>query len=132
MVHQLGVSSMYVIIDLNIYSNPPAEAGIWCIRIRRWLMAVPRPGDQIELADGWASRCVKDTTFMADGRVIVSLEPVKTGNPDVLREKHTLVDAHDWRWIGSCLLYTSDAADDLLCVDLGGRRIIKKKNTKTY
>src|SRR5450756_1738967 len=28
-----------------------------------------------------------------------------------------------------CLLYTSDAADDLLCVDLGGRRIIKKKNT---
>ena len=26
-----------------------------------------------------------------------------------------------------CLLYTSDAADDLLRVDLGGRRIIKKK-----
>ena len=26
-----------------------------------------------------------------------------------------------------CLLYTSEAADDLLCVDLGGRRIIKKK-----
>src|SRR5450756_2149838 len=25
----------------------------------------------------------------------------------------------------SCLLYTSDAADDLLCVDLGGRRIIQ-------
>src|SRR5450756_1457047 len=27
--------------------------------------------------------------------------------------------------ISTCLLYTSDAADDLLCVDLGGRRIIK-------
>ena len=26
-----------------------------------------------------------------------------------------------------CLLYTSDAADDLLCVDFGGRRIIRKK-----
>ena len=25
-----------------------------------------------------------------------------------------------------CLLYTSDAADDLPCVDLGGRRVIKK------
>ena len=25
-----------------------------------------------------------------------------------------------------CLLYTSDAADDTPCVDLGGRRIIKK------
>ena len=31
----------------------------------------------------------------------------------------------------ACLLYTSDAADDLLCVDLGGRRIIKKKR-QTY
>ena len=29
--------------------------------------------------------------------------------------------------IYDCLLYTSDAADDLLCVDLGGRRSIKKK-----
>ena len=27
----------------------------------------------------------------------------------------------------TCLLYTSDAADDTPCVDLGGRRIIKKK-----
>ena len=27
----------------------------------------------------------------------------------------------------ACLLYTSDAADDSLRVDLGGRRIIKKK-----
>ena len=32
--------------------------------------------------------------------------------------------------VHSCLLYTSDAADDLLCVDLGGRRIIKKKKTQ--
>ena len=29
--------------------------------------------------------------------------------------------------INACSLYTSDAADDLLCVELGGRRIIKKK-----
>ena len=28
---------------------------------------------------------------------------------------------------GDCLLYTSDAADEGLGVDLGGRRIIKKK-----
>ena len=32
---------------------------------------------------------------------------------------------------GAVSLYTSDAADDLLCVDLGGRRIIKKKKIKT-
>ena len=29
-----------------------------------------------------------------------------------------------------CLLYTSDAADEGLGVDLGGRRIIKKKSEK--
>ena len=32
-----------------------------------------------------------------------------------------------YRTYGSCLLYTSDAADDLIGVDLGGRRIIKKR-----
>ena len=30
--------------------------------------------------------------------------------------------------VSTCLLYTSDAADDLLCVDLGGRRILHKKH----
>ena len=29
--------------------------------------------------------------------------------------------------VGCCLLYTSDAADERSSVDLGGRRIIKKK-----
>jgi len=47
----------------------------------------------------------------------------------------------DWLWevnrqigdktiVKDCLLYTSDAADDMQCVDLGGRRIIKKKNKR--
>ena len=34
---------------------------------------------------------------------------------------------YTWR----CLLYTSDAADERSSVDLGGRRIIKKKNNHT-
>ena len=37
----------------------------------------------------------------------------------------------DVEMVKNCLLYTSDAADDLLCVDLGGRRIIKKKKKRT-
>ena len=37
------------------------------------------------------------------------------------------VDLHGW----VCLLYTSDAADERSSVDLGGRRIIKKK-TKNH
>ena len=31
--------------------------------------------------------------------------------------------------LGACLLYTSDAADERSSVDLGGRRIIKKKKS---
>ena len=33
-------------------------------------------------------------------------------------------------WGQTCLLYTSDAADEEDSVDLGGRRIIKKKKKK--
>ena len=33
-------------------------------------------------------------------------------------------------WLTACLLYTSDAADERSSVDLGGRRIIKKKTTE--
>mgnify|MGYP003381640725 CR=1 FL=1 len=35
-------------------------------------------------------------------------------------------EEHDW----TCLLYTSDAADERSSVDLGGRRIIQKKKKK--
>ena len=34
--------------------------------------------------------------------------------------------------IKTCLLYTSDAADERSSVDLGGRRIIKKKKIIKY
>ena len=35
-------------------------------------------------------------------------------------------------WVGGCLLYTSDAADERSSVDLGGRRIINKKKTDVH
>src|SRR5450756_3158532 len=41
-----------------------------------------------------------------------------------------VLDEESFDGIDICLLYTSDAADDLLCVDLGGRRIIKKKKER--
>ena len=37
-----------------------------------------------------------------------------------------IVTGIDFNKSSICLLYTSDAADDTPCVDLGGRRIIKK------
>src|SRR5450756_2439181 len=42
---------------------------------------------------------------------------LRSGAPRYFRGSHV--------GLRTCLLYTSDAADDLLCVDLGGRRIIK-------
>ena len=46
---------------------------------------------------------------------------------DKLHEKGKL---HARERIKFCLLYTSDAADERSSVDLGGRRIIKKKTSK--
>ena len=38
-----------------------------------------------------------------------------------------------FKYLGyTCLLYTSDAADERSSVDLGGRRIIKKKKNNDY
>src|SRR5665811_2604967 len=50
----------------------------------------------------------------------------------VLKPTHaqTFFDLKVLELICNCLLYTSDAADDLTRVDLGGRRIIKKKKKK--
>ena len=50
-------------------------------------------------------------------------------DPDAADEKRDPGDAphDDVEEPLSCLLYTSDAADERSSVDLGGRRIIKKK-----
>ena len=39
-------------------------------------------------------------------------------------------DVNDMKDYWDCLLYTSDAADERSSVDLGGRRIIKKKTSQ--
>ena len=62
-----------------------------------------------------AQQVVADARFMAEG--------INTTGHVALYGIHFDFNKAD------CLLYTSDAADDLLCVDLGGRRIIKKKTT---
>ena len=46
---------------------------------------------------------------------------------DANKVKFTPLSAKERFTALTCLLYTSDAADDSLRVDLGGRRIIKKK-----
>ena len=49
------------------------------------------------------------------------------GRPTRREEKNQEQEAHALTLPTSCLLYTSDAADERSSVDLGGRRIIKKK-----
>ena len=44
---------------------------------------------------------------------------------DLVQVANTITQAED------CLLYTSDAADERSSVDLGGRRILNKKNLRT-
>jgi hypothetical protein len=90
---------MKIRIDRDIHSTVPGAAGLWTMRTEREYEEVPRSGDYIELAPGWSSWPVDYTTFTADGRVVVRLEPMKTDNPDMIEEDHILVQDHGWEWI---------------------------------
>ena len=50
----------------------------------------------------------------------------------VMIPKSAIVENGQLTGVYTCLLYTSDAADERSSVDLGGRRIIKKKKNKKY
>ena len=66
--------------------------------------------------------CIRDRdTAMNKG----DSEPLACERTAFAAKLQELLKAH----AGNCLLYTSDAADERSSVDLGGRRIIKKKNT---
>ena len=64
--------------------------------------------------------CIRDSVYslQGDGWTYGSTYSVQNANPDPLAQGNLLK---------VCLLYTSDAADERSSVDLGGRRIIKKK-----
>ena len=65
-----------------------------------------------------------------DGRAYV-IAPNHIANLDPVLIAITIFDWKRLRILAKdCLLYTSDAADDLLWVDLGGCRIIKQKKKK--
>ena len=62
-----------------------------------------------QVGEGW-----RETTTPPRGRCSRRVDPVPAERPRPVPR--------------ACLLYTSDAADERSSVDLGGRRIIKKKN----
>ena len=55
----------------------------------------------------------------------------KIGGPISLGLPFGVMWAYYGKWL-TCLLYTSDAADERSSVDLGGRRIIKKKKQRNH
>ena len=68
--------------------------------------------------------CIRDRTGAeGDGAII---EGDERGDGEVARNDI----AAPGRLVKRCLLYTSDAADERSSVDLGGRRIIKKKKNR--
>ena len=65
--------------------------------------------------------CIRDSHYWAEANSDVpdvALRNVVTPGAEALADAV----------LPGCLLYTSDAADERSSVDLGGRRIIKKKN----
>ena len=67
--------------------------------------------------------CIRDRDKISDATVEI-LKPVYNG------DSHKKVDIAILAEGYTCLLYTSDAADERSSVDLGGRRIIKKKKRR--
>ena len=64
--------------------------------------------------------CIRDSTKQAQGYLGQEFEQRRA-------QKTYIARVHGQVQGDSCLLYTSDAADERSSVDLGGRRIIKKK-----
>ena len=70
---------------------------------------------------------IEEVNFTFEGHGIVRRRGLRVLNHEELKNGDVSLE-----YVSSCLLYTSDAADDLLCVDLGGRRIIKKTKTQVH
>ena len=68
--------------------------------------------------------CIRDSPIAAQRLEDVLLLPFPAVVDHIVQRVVKVTIPH------RCLLYTSDAADERSSVDLGGRRIIKKKNTE--
>src|SRR5659263_705981 len=110
-----------------------ADATVIGVRDKDGVLRVPKspfsPGYKIFKAD---DVLIKQTLGLMRGDVYIGLldgQSVRVNlDANNLVQKHCSILAKTGAGKSyTCLLYTSDAADDLLCVDLGGRRIIKKK-----
>src|SRR5450756_3222277 len=88
-------------------------------------------GTEMDKADGKKVLIVTDEGVEKAGLVQNVIDGMESGNGEIVGVFNEVPPNSEVQVVQACyencLLYTSDAADDLLCVDLGGRRIIKKK-----
>ena len=66
--------------------------------------------------------------FTVDGARLKRAGDIRSAKPNVESKLNGEYVVETTMNSYACLLYTSDAADERSSVDLGGRRIIKKKN----
>ena len=108
--------SIWVDVHVLVFFFFQAEDGIRDLVRSRGLGDVYKRQD----IDNASVNDVSDNTFTI--QPIVSVDDLKSEIP----EEYDLYQSYP-NPFNPCLLYTSDAADERSSVDLGGRRIIKKK-----
>src|SRR5680860_588987 len=119
-----------VILDPEIDERTVAPS------LDKFLNVIRNDGGTIDNIDIWGRRRLayeinKKTegiyavvNFTAESKSTDELDRQLSLSEAVMRTKVLRAEA-GFAQVAACLLYTSDAADDLLCVDLGGRRIIQ-------
>ena len=98
--------------------------------VKRYLTIVYSGGDDLFLIGHWLDILESSFDINAALRRLTANPYITVSGGIILGDSHDPI-YHLAHQAHTCLLYTSDAADDLLCVDIGGRRIIKKKTHKT-
>ena len=71
--------------------------------------------------------CIRDRIHAARLMVLDAAARIARDGQQAAREEIAYIKVFVANTLQRCLLYTSDAADERSSVDLGGRRIIKKK-----
>src|SRR5665648_1294844 len=77
-------------------------------------------------------KAMKKVMILSAAALMISLAMPQFTEATTVQNENTMIQVKEVQYQEiTCLLYTSDAADEEDSVDLGGRRIIKKKKHKT-
>ena len=114
---------------LQIFTRHPSQE----ISVIGWQLAALRPSEElktfIEEEVSYFVMRGKETRILMPELASAIMENEVHSVYSVLELGLSENKGDDFAKAMICLLYTSDAADDMQCVDLGGRRIIKKRAT---